>query len=103
MMISIDTFKLPRPWTIDEASTVFKSTALKYLGMLGLVRKHYYLTEAGDRVGGIYLWKSKADAEACYTAQWRATVTEKYGAPPDILYAYMPVSVDNLKQVIEST
>jgi hypothetical protein len=50
MMISILTYKLPKPWTIDEASTVFKSTAPKYLGMLGLIRKHYCLTEAGDRV-----------------------------------------------------
>ena len=103
MIISIVTFKLARRWTVDEAASVFKSTAPKYLGKPGLIRKHYYLTEAGDRAGGIYLWKSKLDAEACYTPDWKTTVTEKYGAPPDILYVQVPVSVDNLKQVIEST
>ena len=101
MILSITTFKLPRPWTVAEAAAVFKSTAPKYLGKPGLVRKHYYITEAGDRAGGIYLWESKAAAEACYTREWKAMVTEKYGTPPDILYAEVPVSVDNLAKVIE--
>ena len=102
MIVSIVTFKLPKPWTVVEAAAVFKSTAPKYLGKPGLVRKHYYITEAGDRAGGIYFWESKAAAEACYTRDWKAMVTEKYGAPPDILYAEVPVSVDNLAKVIES-
>ena len=66
------------------------------------MRKHYYITEAGDRAGGIYLWQSKAAAEACYTREWKAMVTEKYGTPPDILYAEVPVSMDNLAKAIES-
>jgi len=102
MIISIVTFQLQKRWTVDEAASVFKSTAPKYLRKPGLIRKHYYVTEGGDRAGGIYLWKSKADAEACYTPEWKATVTEKYGAPPDILYMQVPVSVDNLKHAIES-
>lgn len=101
MIIAIVTFKLPKKWTVEEAAGVFKSTAPKYLGKPGLVRKHYYVSEAGDRAGGIYLWESKPDAEACYTPEWKAAVTDKYGAPPDILYVHAPVSVDNVKQVIE--
>ena len=101
MIVSIVTFELPKRWTVEEAAAVFKSTAPRYLGKPGLVRKHYYITEAGDRAGGIYLWESKADAEACYTREWKAMVTEKYGSPPDILYAEVPVSVDNLAKVIE--
>jgi hypothetical protein len=101
MILSITTFKLPRPWTVAEAAAAFKSTAPMYLGKPGLVRKHYYITEAGDRAGGIYLWESKAAAEACYTREWKAMVTEKYGTPPDIVYAEVPVSVDNLAKAIE--
>jgi len=101
MIVSIVTFKLPKRWTVEEASEVFKSTAPKYLRKPGLVRKHYYLTEAGDRAGGIYFWKSKADAEACYTAEWKAMVRDKYGAAPEILYAAVPVTVDNLQEAIE--
>ena len=102
MIVSIVTFKLAKRWTVGEAAAVFKSTAPKYLGKPGLVRKHYYVAEDGARAGGIYLWKSKADAEACYTPEWKAMVTEKYGAPPDIFYAHVPVSIDNLANVIES-
>lgn len=102
MIVSIVTFKLSKRWTVEEAAAVFKSTAPKYLRKPGLVRKHYYLTESGDRAGGIYLWKSRADAEACYTPEWKAMVTAKYGAAPDILYAAVPVSVDNLQEVIEA-
>ena len=101
MIVSIVTFKLPRPWTVTEAAMVFKSTAPKYLDMPGLVRKHYYITESGDRAGGIYFWESKTAAEACYTREWKAMVTEKYGAPPDIVYAVVPVSVDNLEKLLE--
>lgn len=103
MIVAIVTFKLSEPWTVEEAAAVFQSTAPKYLRKPGLVRKHYYVTETGDRAGGIYLWKTKADAEACYTPEWKAMVTEKYGSPPDILYASVPVSVDNIHEVIESS
>ena len=58
-------------------------------------------TQNHPRAGGIYLWKSKADAEACYTSEWKAMVAQKYGAPPDIFYAEVPVSVDNVAKVIE--
>ena len=102
MIISIVTFRLPNRLSLEAATATFKSTAPRYLGKPGLIRKHYYVSEAGDRAGGIYLWKSKADAEACFTAEWKATVTEKYGAPPDIFYVQAPVSIDNLQQVIET-
>jgi hypothetical protein len=102
MIVAIVTFNLPKRWTVGEAAAVFKSTAPKYLGKPGLVRKHYYITESGERAGGIYLWESKAAAEACYTREWKAMVTEKYGAPPDVLYAEVPVSVDNVANTIEA-
>ena len=102
MIIAIGTFKLPQRLTVEEAGAVFKSTAPRYLGKPGLIRKHYYVSESGDRAGGIYLWKSKADAEACYTSEWKAQVADKYGAPPEIVYVNAPVSIDNLKQAIET-
>ena len=101
MIIAIVTFRLPRPWTVEEAASVFRTTAPKYLGKQGLLRKHYYVSEAGDRSGGIYFWKSKADAEACYTREWIAAVTGKYGVPPEFQFLHSPVSVDNLRHVIE--
>lgn len=102
MIIALVTFRLPRCWSVEEGARVFKSTAPKYVGKPGLIRKHYYVTEAGDRAGGIYLWQSKADAEACYTPEWKAMVAEKYGAPPEIQYFHVPVTVDNVKHLVEA-
>ena len=102
MIVATVTFKLPKRWSVEEAAAVFKTTAPKYLGKPGLVRKYYFITEAGDRAGGVYFWKSKADAEACYTSEWHTMVTEKYGVRPEIVYAEVPVSVDNVTKVIEA-
>ena len=102
MITTITTFKLPKPITRDEAREIFLSTAPKYRDVAGLVRKVYVLSEDGSTAGGIYLWKSKADAEACYTPEWRAMVTAKYGAAPDIMYGNLLVSVDNLQETIEA-
>jgi succinyl-CoA synthetase beta subunit len=101
MLIAIVNFKLPRTMTLDEATAAFEQTAPKYLGMKGLVRKHYFLADGGNRAGGIYLWKSLADAQACYSDDWRSMVTAKYGSPPEVVYVENPVIVDNLAGKIE--
>ena len=102
MIVAIVTFRLPRRWSIEQAAEVFRSTAPKYLGKPGLVRKHYYLSEDGSRAGGIYLWDTKEAAAACYSQDWRATVAAKYGSDPQIDFAEVPVSVDNVTHAIET-
>ena len=72
------------------------------LQLPGLRRKHYFLSEQGDRAGGIYFWDSRAAAEACYSDAWKEMVTAKYGAPPEIRFYEVPVSVDNLSGRIET-
>lgn len=102
MITTITTFKLPKPLTREEARTVFLSTAPTYQGVAGLVRKCYVLSEDGRTAGGIYLWTSRADAEAMYTESWRRFVREKYGTDPSVTYFDSPVVVDNLTQQILS-
>ena len=98
----IDTFQLPKPNTRDEARKIFLSTAPKYLGVAGLVRKYYVLSQDGSAVSGIYLWNSRAEAEAMFTESWRAFVREKYGTDPSVTYLECPVVVDNLTHEILS-
>lgn len=88
-------FTLPHPLTIDAAKQVFSSTAPKYQGIPGLVRKYYTLSADGSTAGGIYLWQSLDDAERFYTEEWRAFILEKYGARPVVTYFKTPVVVDN--------
>ncbi len=100
MITTIVQFTLPQPMTRDEARKVFQSTAPKYRGLPGLVRKYYIVADDGRTAGGVYLWNSRADAQAVYTDEWRAFVTGKYGSPPSLSWFETPVVVDNLADAI---
>ena len=95
MITAIVNFKLPADIDAKKAAELFKGSAPKYRGLKGLVRKYYLFDETQRIGGGVYLWKSKADAEAVYTPQWKAYIAERYGTPPDIRYFETSVVVDN--------
>jgi hypothetical protein len=102
MITAIVEFKLPQPITSPQAREIFLSTAPKYLGMPGLIRKYYFLTPDGATAGGIYLWKSQEDADRLYTGEWKAFVRGKYGSDPVVKYVETPVVVDNVSNEIIS-
>ena len=102
MVTAIVQFRIPAPMSPDQAKEVFTSTAPKYQAAPGLIRKYYLLSEDGGTVGGVYLWKSKDDAEGLYTNEWKNFIKEKYGAEPSIVYFHSPVVVDNMtKEIIK--
>jgi hypothetical protein len=100
MVTAFVQFKIPVPLSRDQAKEVFLSTAPKYQEAPGLIRKYYLLSEDGGTVGGVYLWKSKEDAEGLYTNEWKNFIKEKYGGEPSIVYFQSPVVVDNLTREI---
>jgi Putative mono-oxygenase ydhR len=100
MIVTIVTFNLAEPTTVAEMTKTFQSTAPKYQGLAGLLRKNYFVSEDGKRAGGIYVWQSRADAERVYTEDWRKFVEGKYGTPPQIEYLHSPVMVDNREGTI---
>lgn len=89
-------FTLPEPLPPGKAREVFLATAPRYRDMPGLLRKYYVLSEDGRTAGGIYLWRSREDAERLYTQEWRDTVTARYGAAPTVTFLHTPVVVDNV-------
>ena len=95
MIVTIVTFNLAKPATLDEMTKVFQGTAPKYQGLPGLLRKSYFLSEDGRRTSGIYTWQSRADADRVYTPEWKKFVEGKYGVAPVIEYLHSPVTVDN--------
>lgn len=95
MIVTIVTFQLKEPESLANITRTFQSTAPKYRGIPGLIRKNYFVSEDGRRAGGIYLWETRADAERVYTPEWKAFVESKYGTPPTIEYMHSPVMVDN--------
>ena len=58
------------------------------------------LSDDGATAGGVYFWKSRAEAEAMYTPSWRSFVKAKYGTDPQVTYYESPVVVDNEAQEI---
>ena len=96
MIVVIVTFQLPAPASVAQMAEIFRSTAPKYLGLAGLQRKNYWVSEDGRRAGGIYFWATREDAERLYTTEWKKSVTAKYGSPPQIAYLTAPVEVDNV-------
>lgn len=65
------------------------------LAAKGLIRKDYLNGDAGT--GGVYLWESRAAAEAWYTEERVAELTERFGARPQLTWYDTHVTVDNLK------
>lgn len=100
MVTALVQFKVPKPMSKEQAKEVFMSTAPKYQEAQGLIRKYYLLSEDGDTVGGVYLWRSREDAEKLYTREWKNFIQEKYGGEPSIVYFHSPVVVDNLTNEI---
>jgi len=102
MITAVVEFKLPQAITSLQAREIFLSTAPKYQGMPGLIRKYYFITEDGTTAGGIYLWQSREDADRQYTVEWKAFVRGKYGSDPVVNYLETPVVVDNVSNEIIS-
>jgi len=96
MITALIQFKLPKPVTRARAREIFLSTAPKYRGMDGLIRKYYLLSLDGETGGGVYLWKSREAAERLYTGEWKKFILDKYGSEPTVTYFESPVIVDNL-------
>ena len=103
MLTVIVEFKLPQPISIQQARETFLSTAPKYQGLAGLIRKYYFLVPDGTIAGGVYLWQSREEADRLYTEEWKAFVRGKYGAEPVLNYLETPVVVDNVSNEIVST
>lgn len=96
MITAIVQIQLPTALDLSKASEIFESTAPQYQKVPGLIRKYYLLSDDGTQVGGVYLWESREQALAQYSAEWRDFVKQKYGTGPSVQLFETPVVVDNL-------
>src|ERR1700721_48477 len=87
-------FDLPKR-TEEGAIKGGTSTAPIYrdLGKKGLIRKDYLKGDAGT--GGVYLWESRAAAEAWFTEDRIAELTRRFGARPRLTWYDTHVTGDN--------
>lgn len=96
MILTLVRFRLEEPMTLEEAARRFALSAPKYIGLPGLIRKHYVRSDDGLTVGGVYLWKDRDAAEDCYAGPWQDRVRILYGVDPVIEWFETPVGVDNV-------
>jgi hypothetical protein len=76
------TYAVPPQLTEPAIRQLFAEVAGNYLEVQGLIRKYFGFSEDATSVIGIYLWASKQDADAFYSAEWMAGVTKRWGAAP---------------------
>jgi hypothetical protein len=93
--IVIVQFDLPRR-TPEQAISGGTATAPTYRALAGkgLISKHYLNGDAGT--GGVYLWESRAAAEAWFTPEWLDELTRRFGARPGLTWYDTHVMVDNV-------
>jgi len=88
-------YPAPAGLSKERANELFAQTAQIYVGVPGLVRKYFGYSEDGSTIVGVYLWRSKADADAFYSPEWVAGVRSRWGVMPAKSEWYVP-------QVVES-
>jgi heme-degrading monooxygenase HmoA len=93
VIVTVVRFPMDPTVPADTVRASFESSAPAYPSIAGLVRKHFLRAEDGSTGGGVYLWESRAAAEAWYTPEWIERVTQKFG-PPQIDWFESPVTVD---------
>lgn len=76
------TYKMPPGYSADQITNLFAKTAHIYVGISGLVRKYFGFFDDRLSVVGIYLWETKAHADAFYSPEWIAGVTSRWGSMP---------------------
>ena len=96
MITAVVQFKLADGTSLQDATALFQSTAPRYRGMTGLIRKYYLFDPETGTGGGCYLFETRAAAEAVFNDAWRTLIRDKYGAEPGIHYFESPVVVDNV-------
>jgi hypothetical protein len=87
--------RVPPPWYARDflIRRRFVEAVGDYEHVPGLLRK--YFTIAQDRrFGGIYLWRSRRDADAFYGPAWHARIRERYGTDADLAVFAAPFVVE---------
>ena len=87
-------FRLPVP-SAEQFIEIAKRSAPKFrkLGAQGLISKDY--VRGDDGAGGVYVWESRAAAEAWFTEEKLVEYTATFGVRPTLTWYDANLTVDN--------
>jgi heme-degrading monooxygenase HmoA len=73
--------EVQRPWYAFRfiIKGRFEQAVPEYTAISGLLQKNFALSDDGKSFGGIYLWRTKASADAWFTPAWFKRTQEQYG------------------------
>jgi len=91
-VVAVVTFPAPPPRSASETRAVLEKAGPEYTRIPGLRRK--YFMSGGGEAGGVYEWDSRERAEAFYDEAWYATMTDSYGARPEVRLYDSPAIAD---------
>ena len=74
MITAVVTFKVAKEMTRAKALETFKAASARFQNVPGLIRKQFLYSADNSTAGGVYLWETRAAAEACYQGPWCYTL-----------------------------
>jgi len=86
MITAIVLYDLPPTIGLTECRAHFTKIAADFMPVPGFVRKQFICTGDGRTAGGVYMWESRAAAEAFYSGPWLDGIQARYGNAPRISY-----------------
>jgi heme-degrading monooxygenase HmoA len=99
-MIVVQVLFPQAPVSPEEATAQAERSAPNFRNRPGLLSKHYLREPETGLGGGVYVWESRAQAEAYFTAEWRARMAATVGAEPQVRYFEVPLVVDNTRAAV---
>ena len=95
-------FDLPEAMSREQVIEGMREVAPKWRRDPQLIRKTFLYDADNARTGALYLWKTRAAADAAHGDEWRRRILEKYGSTPTRQFFETPLVVDNaLGETIE--
>jgi len=89
--------RVPKPWYAPRAVVAGKmrDTLPQYTRLPGLLFKAYTFERDGGDYGGVYYWRSRAEAETWFDKAWFERVRKERGADALVRFLDAPLSIDN--------
>jgi hypothetical protein len=78
-------YKLPPHIDAAACAEHYEKIAPSFQTIPGLIRKQFIVGDDGV-AGGVYLWRSRTDAEAFYSGPWLEGIKKRYETDPVIRY-----------------
>lgn len=91
-MVTLVRVATPPGVTRERLEAEFQQSAPRYQSIPGLSRKWFIVTQ-DNRFGGVYLWQSRAAADAFFTDAYQERVKRTYGVNADIRFFEAPLTM----------